>query len=120
MIAGAQSATMLQSRTIPICAVAALRLSDLPHRAAAYVVAVVDAVPNDAVARRLRDIGFVDGERVEVVAKGPVGAEPLLVHVGFTRFALRRSEAARVRVRAETAVEPAPAHPQPARAAAVA
>jgi ferrous iron transport protein A len=36
---------------------------------------------------------------VEVVAKGPLGAEPLLVQVGFTRFALRRSEAARIRLR---------------------
>jgi ferrous iron transport protein A len=38
---------------------------------------------------------------VEVVAAGPFGAEPLLVQVGFTRFALRRVEAARVRLRAE-------------------
>jgi ferrous iron transport protein A len=30
------------------------------------------------------------------VAKGPVGGEPLLVQVGFTRFALRISEAKRV------------------------
>jgi ferrous iron transport protein A len=28
-----------------------------------------------------------------------VGAEPLLVQVGFTRFALRRSEAARIVLR---------------------
>ena len=39
------------------------------------------------------------GEQVEVVAAGPLGAEPLLVQVGFTRFALRRTEAARVRLR---------------------
>ena len=32
------------------------------------------------------------------VARGPVGAEPLLVQVGFTRFAMRRSEAQRVRL----------------------
>ena len=34
----------------------------------------------------------------EVVAAGPVGAEPLLVQIGFTRFALRRTEAARIEV----------------------
>ena len=56
-------------------------------------------MPNDAVARRLRELGFVAGEDVEVVAAGPLGAEPLLVQVGFTRFALRRAEAARVRLR---------------------
>jgi hypothetical protein len=36
---------------------------------------------------------------LERVAAGPLGAEPLLVQVGFTRFALRRAEAARVRLR---------------------
>jgi len=36
---------------------------------------------------------------VEVVARGPIGADPILVQIGFTRFALRRSEAARVRLR---------------------
>jgi ferrous iron transport protein A len=40
------------------------------------------------------------------MATGPVGAEPLLVQIGFTRFALRRSEADRIRV-AITGLEPA-------------
>lgn len=75
-----------------------LKLSQLPRRTAATVEAVEDRAPNDAIARRLRELGFVSGERVEVLAAGPVGAEPLLVQVGFTRFALRRSEAARVEV----------------------
>ena len=76
-----------------------MKLSQLPRRTAAIVSAVDDATPDDAIARRLRELGFVAGERVEVVAAGPFGAEPLLVQVGFTRFALRRSEAARVQVR---------------------
>ena len=66
---------------------------------------VVDEVENlragDAIAKRLRDIGFVKGEPVRIVAHGPFGAEPVLVQVGYTRFALRRSEAARVRVALE-------------------
>lgn len=77
-----------------------MRLSELPKRRQAVVDAVEDRMPNDAVARRLRELGFVAGEDVEVVAAGPLGAEPLLVQVGFTRFALRRAEAARVRLRA--------------------
>ena len=52
---------------------AAVRLSELPFRTAATVDAVEDAAP--------------------------IGAEPLLVQVGFTRFALRRREAARISVR---------------------
>ena len=76
-----------------------MTLTELPHRTLAIVDSVLDLGENDKIARRLRELGFVDGEQVEVVAKGPLGAEPLLVQVGYTRFALRRSEAARVRLR---------------------
>ncbi|MDE2407238.1 MAG: FeoA domain-containing protein [Xanthomonadaceae bacterium] len=78
-----------------------MRLTELPRRRRAVVEAVEDRVPNDPVARRLRELGFVAGEDIEVVAAGPLGAEPLLVQVGFTRFALRRVEAARVCLRPE-------------------
>ncbi len=76
-----------------------MKLTELSRRVEAQVEAVEELTPNDAIARRLRELGFVEGERVEVVATGPFGAEPLLVQIGFTRFALRRSEAARVRLR---------------------
>lgn len=95
-----------------------MRLSELPYRTPAVVASVEEAAPNDVVARRLRELGFVAGEGVEVLAAGPVGAEPLLVQVGFTRFALRRQEAARVRVQA--AVDAAAADAAPSRAAALA
>ena len=78
-------------------------LTELPSRIPAIVESVEEHGPQDAIARRLRELGFVKGEEVEVVAKGPLGAEPLLVQVGFTRFALRRSEAARIRLRNGTA-----------------
>ena len=87
-----------------------MRLSDLAYRTPAVVTGVDDAAPNDAIARRLRELGFVGGEAVEVVAAGPLGAEPLLVQVGFTRFALRRQEAARVRVQVAGEAAVAPAH----------
>ena len=57
---------------------------------------VEDAQAADPIARRLRELGFVTGEPVRLVARGPLGGDPLLVQIGFTRFALRRSEAARV------------------------
>lgn len=78
-----------------------MKLSLLPTRTAATVDAVDDEMPNDAIARRLRELGFVAGERVEVVAVGPFSGDPLLVQVGYTRFALRRSEAARISVRTD-------------------
>ena len=57
---------------------------------------VEDAHPADAIARRLRELGFVNGEPVRVVARGPLGGDPLLIQIGYTRFALRKSEASRV------------------------
>ncbi|MBH1750668.1 ferrous iron transport protein A [Stenotrophomonas maltophilia] len=76
-----------------------MTLSELPLHTSAVVESVQDLHANDAndaIARRLRELGFVKGEEVRLVAKGPVGGEPLLVQVGFTRFALRISEAKRV------------------------
>ena len=93
---------MLESRTIPIRLAGRfvpMNLTELARRTPAIVEAVDERAPNDPIARRLRELGFVAGEQVEVVAAGPLGAEPLLVQVGFTRFALRRTEAARVRLR---------------------
>ncbi|QAU25286.1 ferrous iron transport protein A [Dyella sp. M7H15-1] len=75
-----------------------MRLCDLPKGASAVVERVEDAHAHDSIAQRLRDLGFVQGERVRLVAHGPVGADPLLVQIGYTRFALRRTEAARVTV----------------------
>jgi ferrous iron transport protein A len=73
-----------------------MRLSDLSPGTSATVVQVDDVTASDPIASRLRDLGFVDGEVVRLVTRGPLGGEPLLVQVGFTRFALRKAEALRV------------------------
>lgn len=78
-----------------------MRLTELPKGAPAVVERVDDAHADDPIAQRLRDLGFVAGEPVRIVARGPWGADPLLIQIGSTRFALRRSEAARVTVREE-------------------
>ena len=70
----------------------------LPRQQEARVLSVTDHRSGDVIARRLRELGFVPGELVRVVAQGPLGGDPLLVQVGFTRFALRRAEAERVQV----------------------
>jgi ferrous iron transport protein A len=75
-----------------------VRLSELAKGTSAVIQEVEDANTNDPISRRLRDLGFVRGEPVRIVAQGPIGGDPLLVQIGFTRFALRRSEAARVQV----------------------
>ncbi|MCW5577574.1 MAG: ferrous iron transport protein A [Dokdonella sp.] len=75
-----------------------MRLSELRKGQSAVVGQVEDTEAGDMVARRLRELGFVAGEPVRVVASGPFGRDPLLVQIGYTRFALRRPEAARVRL----------------------
>lgn len=75
-------------------------LSDLPSGQSATIERVEDRTVIDTIAARLRDLGFVPGEPVRVVARGLIGADPLVVQIGFTRFALRRAEAARVIVQA--------------------
>ena len=76
-----------------------MNLSRLKRGTRAIVEAVEDAHQSgDGIAQRLRELGFVPGEPVSILAYGPMGAETIAVQVGFTRFALRRSEAARVRV----------------------
>ena len=78
----------------------AVTLSELPLHRAATVKSVQDLHANDAIARRLRELGFVPGEEVVPLARGPIGGEPVLIQVGYTRFALRLAEAARVQVEA--------------------
>ncbi len=70
-------------------------LDDLPDGAQATVCAVVAS--NPAVGAnallRLAELGFIAGEPVELVRRGPGGREPLAVLVGNTLIALRRVEA---------------------------
>ena len=75
-----------------------MRLSDLPRGTDAVIDSVDDHGSTDPVAQRLRELGFVPGEAVRIVATAPLGGDPLAVRIGFTRFALRRTEADRVNV----------------------
>jgi ferrous iron transport protein A len=72
-------------------------LADLPSEMTA-IVASIDAVSLGAgVARRLAEIGFLPGEIIRVLARVP-GGNPIAVRIGNSTFALRRHEAACVRV----------------------
>jgi len=48
-------------------------LSELTMGASAVVQQVDEHGPDDTIAQRLRDLGFVNGERCAVVARGPIG-----------------------------------------------
>jgi ferrous iron transport protein A len=52
----------------------------------------------DAMLARLRDLGFIPGARCEVIARMWFGGDPIAVRVAGSTFALRRIEAAAVRV----------------------
>jgi len=57
-------------------------------------------------ARWLEEIGFIAGERVTLMTRGLPGGDPLVVRVGQSTFALRRAEAACVRVAAAEHANP--------------
>jgi ferrous iron transport protein A len=67
----------------------------------ATVAGVVSASPEiDAVAlRRLGELGFLPGEPVQLLRRGPGGREPLAILIGETMFALRLLEAQCIEVR---------------------
>ena len=51
--------------------------------------------------RWLEEIGFIPGERVELMARGFPAGDPLVVRIGLSTFALRSAEAACVEVSAK-------------------
>jgi ferrous iron transport protein A len=53
------------------------------------------------VARRLLEVGFVPGERIEVIGEIRPGGDPIAVRIGSSIFALRRREAQAVLVQLE-------------------
>ena len=76
-------------------------LNQLPNGARATVTGVRAAASDfDAAAlRRLGEIGFIPGEPVQLLRRGPGGREPLAVLIGDTLFGLRLLEAQCIEVR---------------------
>jgi ferrous iron transport protein A len=76
-----------------------LSLEVLPLHTDARIVAVEARKGHEGadLAERLAELGFLPGERVRLLARALFG-EPLAVRVGSDTFALRRAEAACVRV----------------------
>jgi len=79
----------------------AVRLSDLKVKQSAVIRAVHrtqngDMNQNDVVASRLETLGFIPGAKVQVITKGIFGGDPILIQLGFTRFALRKVEAEKI------------------------
>lgn len=79
-------------------------LSQLANGQQATVCGVVAASPEvgSPTLRRLGELGFIPGEQVRVLRRGPGGREPLAVQVGETLFALRFLEAHCIQVQLDT------------------
>jgi ferrous iron transport protein A len=82
------------------------RLADVRRGARGEVLAVSPAsmhgVPEaerEELERRLLEIGFVEGARVEVLHEGFIGRDPIAVRLDDMRVALRRREAQGVLIR---------------------
>ena len=89
--------------TAPTVALATLRKGD---RGVVSQVLDIDAgIVGDqagaSIGRRLVEIGFVPGERVQIIEEVWPGGDPMAVRVGSTVFALRRREAHAVLVQVD-------------------
>lgn len=82
-----------------------MNLSDLPNGSRAFVTQLQRAGSEvgDATLRRLAELGFIEGEPVHVLRRGPGGREPLAVQIGDTQFALRLVEARCIQVQSSPA-----------------
>ena len=82
-----------------------MRLSALKVKQTAIITQVnrlVDTTQQpDLVAIRLESLGFVPGTAIQVVTKGIFGGDPILIQIGFTRFALRKAEADKIEIQLE-------------------
>jgi ferrous iron transport protein A len=58
-------------------------------------------VAGSTIIRRLMELGFVPGERIEVIEEQRPGGDPIAVRIGCSIFALRRREAQAVMVRVD-------------------
>lgn len=78
-----------------------MKLTELADGARAVVEGVASSNPLiDATAlRRLGELGFLEGEPLTVLRRGPGGVEPIAVQIGDTQFALRLLEAQCIEVR---------------------
>ena len=76
--AGCQGDPASQASALPIVQSAAYRFRDSAQARALFA---------------LEELGFVPGEHVAVLARAMPGADPLVVRIGQSTFALRRAEA---------------------------
>ncbi|MCL1886694.1 MAG: ferrous iron transport protein A [Betaproteobacteria bacterium] len=78
-----------------ICNLAQLKKGDC---ATVMGLADADAQRPDFIRTRLMELGFLQGEKITVIAESFPGRDPMAVRVGSATFALRRLEASMIYV----------------------
>jgi ferrous iron transport protein A len=68
-----------------------MKLSQLPHGRKARIARVEGATPE--LEAKLREVGFSEGDEVEMLAQGPFGGRTLAVRLNRSIIALRGAEA---------------------------
>ncbi len=89
-----------QPQEIAAPAAGLIRLSDARRGDRGVVIAVspagingVGSAESEELERRLLEIGFVEGAKVEILHEGFIGRDPIAVRLDDMRVALRRREA---------------------------
>ncbi len=76
-----------------------ITLDQLPARVVAVIHRIRTHTPDgQALQRRLLELGFVPGERVQVLRRMLAGGGPMAVRVGGSTFAMRTLESALIEV----------------------
>ncbi|RZL00581.1 MAG: ferrous iron transport protein A [Rubrivivax sp.] len=87
------------SPTHATAALPSLTLDVLPVNVVATIQGIRTATPDGvALKRRLMELGFVPGERVEVLRRVFIGKGPMAVRVGTSTFAMRTLESSLIEV----------------------
>jgi ferrous iron transport protein A len=85
---------------IPLPTTPPIPLDDWPLELEAVIAVLHAPAAQLEWQRALHDLGFVPGEQVRVMRRALPGGDPLVVRVGSSTYALRRAEAACIRVTA--------------------
>lgn len=76
-----------------------LRLDQLPLRRVAHILSIDWGALGASEARRLRELGFDEGVRIEALHRGSLfSRDPIAIRVGRMTVAIRRAVAAAVSV----------------------
>ncbi len=88
--------------SVPLANTGSLRLDECRKGAQVRIIDLQQqplfGSQDERVTLRLKELGFLPGAQLKIIGFGLLGSDPLAVQVNGTKFALRRAEAAKIRV----------------------